>query len=343
MNKQSGALAATVYMREVVMPLPAGLPDFELTLLTNKCRIRRRCVRVLQVNIGKKCDLACHHCHVEAGPKHPDNMTGETVDRLMELLEDAPDTDTLDITGGAPELNPHFRRLSVHARNLGKTVYDRCNLTVLFEPGQEDTAEFLAEHGITIVASLPCYTPDNVEKQRGKGVFDKSIAALRKLNALGYGRPGSDLVLNLVYNPLGPHLPPPQKTLERDYREQLTKHMDIQFNELYTITNMPIKRYRHYLQRENALDDYMRLLVENFNVQAAAGVMCTDMLSVGFDGQLYDCDFNQMLDIPLNGRPRTLWDIKSLADIPSGIAFDNHCYGCTAGAGSSCGGALLKE
>lgn len=325
------------------MQLPASLPGFEQTLLAQKCRIKRRGVRVLQVNIGKKCDLACHHCHVEAGPKHPDNMTGETVDRLIELLDGAHDTDTLDITGGAPELNPHFRRLSAYARGLGKTVYDRCNLTVLFEPGQEDTAEFLAEQGITVIASLPCYTPANVEKQRGKGVFNKSIAALHKLNALGYGRPGSGLVLNLVYNPLGPHLPPPQEVLERDYRKELTEHMGIQFNEMYTITNMPIKRYLYYLQRENALDDYMRLLVENFNIEATAGVMCTEMLSVGFDGQLYDCDFNQMLDIPLNNRPRTIWDIQSLADIPAGIAFDDHCYGCTAGAGSSCGGALVKE
>lgn len=342
MSKNSAAQAA-IQIREVLMPLPGGLPDFEDTLIARKARIRRRKTRVLQVNIGKKCDLACHHCHVEAGPKHPDNMTAETVDRIMELLNDAPQTEVLDITGGAPELNPNFRRLAAHARALGKTVYDRSNLTVFFQPGQEDTPEFLAEHGITVIASLPCYTPANVEKQRGKGVFDKSIDALHKLNSLGYGKPDSGLELNLVYNPVGPHLPPPQAQLEEDYRAQLTEHLGITFNSLFTITNMPIKRYRHFLQREKALDDYLQLLVENFNVHAAEGVMCSEMLSVGFDGQLYDCDFNQMLEIPLAGRRRTLWDIKSLEDIPAGIAFDNHCYGCTAGAGSSCGGALLKE
>lgn len=341
MGKQSAC--AAIYMREVLMPLPAGLPDFEDTLIRRRARISRRRVRVLQVNIGKKCDLACHHCHVEAGPKHPDNMNGETIDRIMALLSDSPDTETLDITGGAPELNPHFRRLAAFARRLGKTVYDRSNLTVLFEPGQEDTPEFLASHGVTVVASLPCYTPDNVEKQRGKGVFAKSICGLQRLNALGYGRPDSGLVLNLVYNPVGPHLPPSQAFLEEEYRAQLAADFSIQFNSLFTITNMPIKRYRRFLQRENALDDYMRLLVDNFNVRAAEGVMCADMLSVGFDGKLYDCDFNQMLDIPLNGRPRTLWEINSLSDVPPGIAFDNHCYGCTAGAGSSCGGALLAE
>ena len=336
----NGAAAPVFYMRKTAFPLPAELPDFEEMLLRQKARIRRRKVRVLQINIGKKCDLACHHCHVEAGPKNPDNMTAETASRVMALLETAPDVEILDITGGAPELNPNFRRVAARARALGKTVYDRCNLTVFFEPGQEDTPEFLAENGITVIASLPCYTPENVEKQRGKGVFDKSIKALQKLNALGYGKPGG-LVLNLVYNPLGPHLPPPQAKLEADYRARLSEHLGIEFNSLYTITNMPIKRYRRFLERENALEDYMRLLVENFNAGAAEGVMCADMLSVGFDGQLYDCDFNQMLDMPLAGKPRTLWDVDSLNDIPAGIAFDNHCYGCTAGAGSSCGGALV--
>ena len=333
----------TVYMRQTIMPLPPSLDDFEDTLIKNKTRIRRHGVRVLQINIGKKCDLACHHCHVEAGPKNPDNMTSDTVDKIMELLATAPAVEVLDITGGAPELNPNFRRLAAYARSLGKTVYDRCNLTVLFEPGQEDTAEFLAENGITIIASLPCYTPENVEKQRGKGVFGKSIKALEKLNALGYGMPDSDLELNLVYNPIEPHLPPPQAKLESDYKQQLDEHFGIYFNALYTMTNMPIKRYRRYLEQEKALDDYMRLLVENFNIHAAAGVMCSDMLSVGFDGQLYDCDFNQMLEIPLAGKRRTLWDIDSLSDIPAGIAFDNHCYGCTAGTGSSCGGALTQN
>ncbi|MGI9307291.1 MAG: arsenosugar biosynthesis radical SAM (seleno)protein ArsS [Gammaproteobacteria bacterium] len=340
MPKQSNAVHAAVYMRKTAMPLADGLPDFEETLLRHHARIRRRNVRVLQINIGKKCDLACHHCHVEAGPKNPDNMNGETVDRVAELLADSPETEVLDITGGAPELNPHFRRLAKAARALGKTVYDRCNLTVFFEPGQEDTPEFLAEHGITVVASLPCYTPENVEQQRGKGVFGKSIKGLQKLNELGYGT-GGGLVLNLVYNPAGAHLPPPQAQLEREYRARLAEDFNIQFDALYTITNMPIKRYLHFLRREGQLENYMQLLVDNFNPRAAESVMCADMLSVGFDGRIYDCDFNQMMDIPLPGRAQTIWEINSLADIPAGIAFDNHCYGCTAGAGSSCGGALL--
>ncbi|MGI9338379.1 MAG: arsenosugar biosynthesis radical SAM (seleno)protein ArsS [Gammaproteobacteria bacterium] len=319
--------------------LPKGLPGFDDSLRKHKTPLIRRRVEVLQINIGKKCDLACHHCHVEAGPKRTENMNAATIDRVIELLSDAPEVGILDITGGAPELNPHFRRLVSSARRMGKTVYDRSNLTVFYENGQEDTPEFLASEGAVIIASLPCYTPDNVEKQRGKGVFDKSIAALQKLNSLGYGKPGG-LVLNLVYNPVGASLPPPQAQLQADYRRELHKHLGIEFTELYTITNMPIKRYLHYLRREKQLDAYLRLLVENFNAEVTHNVMCCNMLSVGWDGKLYDCDFNQMLDIPLNNAPATLWDISSFADIPRGIATDNHCYGCTAGAGSSCGGAL---
>lgn len=324
-----------------LLPMPDGCASFAETLMAHGAQIRRRKVRVLQVNIGKKCDLACSHCHVEAGPKRTENMTADTVERLLELAEDAPEVETVDITGGAPELNPNFRRFARESRRLGKTVYDRCNLTVFFEPGQEDTPEFLAENGITVIASLPCYSPENVDQQRGRGVFDKSIAALQRLNGLGYGKDGSGLELNLVYNPVGEHLPPPQKALEADYRSRLRDHMEVEFNNLFTITNMPIKRYAHYLRREGKLDDYMRLLLENFNAAAADGVMCADMVSVGWDGQLYDCDFNQMLEIPLNGRARTVWDIAALTDIPRGVALDNHCYGCTAGAGSSCGGALV--
>lgn len=324
------------------LPLPWQLPSFEEKLLAEKTRIRRRQVRVLQVNIGKKCDLACHHCHVEAGPKRTENMEQAMAERVLEVLAASPSVEVLDITGGAPELNPHFRMLAREARKMGKTVYDRCNLTVFYQPGQEDTPQFLAENGIVVIASLPCYSPENVDKQRGKGVFEKSIRALSTLNALGYGKPNGDLVLNLVYNPVGAHLPPPQIRLEADYRERLQKYLGITFNQLFTITNMPIKRYVHYLRREGELDNYMQLLVDNFNAQAAAGVMCTEMLSVGWDGQLYDCDFNQMMEIPLNWRPRTLWDIASTDDIGAGIAFDNHCYGCTAGAGSSCGGALVN-
>ena len=324
------------------LSLARGL-SFTDTLRRRKVAIRRGKIRVLQINIGKKCDLACHHCHVEAGPKRTENMEEATIARVLQLLEASPDIEILDITGGAPELNPHFRSLAQAARAMGKTVYDRCNLTVFYQPGQQDTPQFLADNGIVVIASLPCYSPENVDEQRGKGVFDKSIQALQTLNSLGYGKPGSDLVLNLVYNPVGAHLPPPTAPLEADYRQRLHDHLGITFNNLFTITNMPIKRYLHYLQRENMLENYMQLLVENFNPQAAAAVMCTEMLSVSWDGKLYDCDFNQMLEIPLNHKPRTLWDITSTADIPAGIAFDNHCYGCTAGAGSSCGGALVEE
>lgn len=328
---------------ETLLPIPAHLPSFGDKLLEERARIRRRVVRVLQINIGKRCDLACHHCHVEAGPKRTENMTRETVTRVLEVLAASPAVEVLDITGGAPELNPNFRYLVTEARALGKTVYDRCNLTVFYQPEQEETPQFLADNGVVVVASLPCYSPENVDSQRGKGVFDKSIRALKTLNELGYGRAGGGLILNLVYNPVGAHLPPAQAGLEAEYRERLREYLGIEFNQLFTITNMPIKRYVHYLRREGEFDGYMQLLVDNFNAQAAAGVMCSEMLSVGWDGQLYDCDFNQMLEIPLNWKARTLWDIAAADEAPAGIAFDNHCYGCTAGAGSSCGGALLEE
>lgn len=335
----AAAIAPIVVHSLPRLQLPEGLPDFDSSLRAHKTPLMRRGVEVMQINIGKKCDLACHHCHVEAGPKRTENMTAQTIDRVIELLQNAPEVEIVDITGGAPELNANFRRLVSAARAMGKTVYDRSNLTVFFEPGQEDTPEFLAREGAVIIASLPCYTPENVDKQRGDGVFEKSVAALQRLNKLGYGKPGG-LVLNLVYNPVGASLPPPQAKLEDDYRRELRKHLGIEFTALFTITNMPIKRYLHYLRRENQLEDYLRLLVENFNAQVTRNVMCGNMLSVGWDGKLYDCDFNQMLEIPLNNAPQTLWDIDSLADIPRGIATDNHCYGCTAGAGSSCGGAL---
>ena len=328
---------------ESVLPLADEQMDFADAILRHKLRIRRDKIKTLQVNIGRKCDLACSHCHVEAGPKRTENMTGRTVDRLIELLADAEHADTVDITGGAPELNPHFRRFAAEARRLGKTVLDRCNLTVFFQPGQSDTPEFLAEHGIQVIASLPCYSPENVDKQRGRGVFGKSMKALKRLNKLGFGMPNSDLILNLVYNPVGEHLPPPQAQLESDYKIRLREHLGVEFNSLYTITNMPIRRYVHYLRRENKLDEYMQLLIDNFNAKAALGVMCTELVSISWDGKIYDCDFNQMLEIPINYSPKTIWQIDSLDSLPRGIAFDNHCYGCTAGAGSSCGGALLEE
>ncbi len=314
--------------------------EFALRLQQENLYLKRKEITTLQVNIGKLCNQACHHCHVEAGPKHPDNMVLSTVERLLDLLRAAPEVQLVDITGGAPEMNPHFRYFVTEIRKMGRDVIDRCNLTVLYEPGQEDTAEFLAEQGVQIVASLPCYTKENVEEQRGRFVFDKSIQGLRLLNSLGYGQAGSGLQLSLVYNPNGHFLPPGQAELEADYKARLREDFGIEFNQLFTITNMPIKRYLHSLEREGELDNYMQLLLDNFNVSAAMGVMCTNLVSVGFDGSIYDCDFNQMLEMPVSGAARNVMDIEHLNDITHRIEIANHCFGCTAGAGSSCGGSL---
>jgi len=322
-----------------VLAAPARMP-FVRTLRAHGLQLPRTPLEILQVNLGKLCDLACQHCHVEAGPKRTEIMQARTVARILELLAAAPSVHTMDLTGGAPEMNPHFRTLVREARALGKTVIDRCNLTVLFLPGQEDTAEFLAGQGVKVVASLPCYRKQNVEKQRGRHVFDPSIRALRTLNALGYGRADSGLELDLVYNPLGASLPPAQAQLEAVYRRELGEHFGIVFNRLFTITNMPIKRFLHLLEREGRYERYMQTLLDAFNPAAAAGVMCRNLLSVSWDGQLHDCDFNQALELPLGGRRRDLWEIAALSEVErESIAFADHCYGCTAGAGSSCGGA----
>ncbi len=315
--------------------------SFAQALRAHGLGLPRTRLEILQVNVGKLCDLACEHCHVEAGPKRAEVMQAATVERILGLLNDAPGVHSVDITGGAPEMNPHFRRLVRGARALGKQVIDRCNLTILLRPGQEDTAAFLAEHGVNVIASLPCYTRANVEQQRGRHVFAPCIRALQQLNDLGYGRPGSGLELDLVYNPIGPSLPPPQADLEADYRRELGERFGLAFNRLFTITNMPIKRFLHRLERDGRLDEYLQTLIDAFNPQAALNVMCRNLLSVGWDGRLYDCDINQALEIPQGGRRRTLWDVDRLADMERDpIAFADHCYGCTAGAGSSCGGAL---
>ncbi len=303
--------------------------------------LRRRRVTTLQVNVGNLCDLACHHCHVEAGPNRTENMTVRTAERVLELVVANPSIMLVDLTGGAPELNPNFRFLVRGARSLGRDVIDRCNLTVLFLPGQEDLAEFLAEHDVAVVASLPCYTKETVEKQRGRGVFGKSIEGLKLLNRLGYGQPGSPLKLDLVYNPLGAFLPPPQAELEERYRKELAELFGIEFHRLFTITNMPIKRFAHDLARQGKEEEYLSLLVNHFNPRTVSGLMCRDLVSVAWDGALHDCDFNQMLEIPLGGRPRTIWDLDHLRTLEGApIATGAHCFGCTAGAGSSCGGAL---
>ena len=316
-------------------------PDFEGTLQQNGLEpLRRGAVTTLQINVGKLCNQACHHCHVEAGPKRTEIMQADVADRILGLLSRTPSIRTVDITGGAPELNENFSRFVLLARSLGRHVIDRCNLTVLFEPGQEDLAEFLAGNKVEIVASLPCYTAENVDQQRGRGVFEKSIAALRQLNALGYGQEDSPLQLNLVYNPLGASLPPVQEKLEADYKKQLREKFGLEFNRLFTITNMPISRFADFLARTGKLQSYMGLLVNHFNPGTVEDLMCRSMVSVGWDGQIYDCDFNQMMEINAPGK-KTVWDVASFdAFAGARIATAGHCYGCTAGSGSSCGGSL---
>jgi radical SAM/Cys-rich protein len=316
--------------------------DFARTLAgRGLAPLRRAVATTLQVNVGRRCDLACHHCHVEAGPKRTEAMAPETAERVLELLARSPGVGTLDLTGGAPELHAVFRPLVRGARALGRRVIDRCNLTVLELPGQEDTADFLAEHAVRIVASLPCYGAENVDRQRGRGVFARSIAVLRRLCALGYGRPGSGLELDLAYNPQGPSLPPPQAELEARYRTELRERFGVEFGRLLVLTNMPIKRFAHALEREGRAAEYMGLLVNHFNPATVPGLMCRNTVSVGFDGALHDCDFDQMLGLPLGGRARSVHDVGSLDELAGEeIATGTHCFGCTAGAGSSCGGAL---
>ena len=302
--------------------------------------LARRPLSTLQINLGKLCNQACHHCHVEAGPRRTEIMSWSVMEQILNLLADAPTIGTVDLTGGAPEMNPNFRPFVQAIAEMGKEIIDRCNLTVLFEPGQEDTATFLSEQGVQIVASMPCYSKDNVDNQRGRGVFDKSIQALRRLNELGYGQLDSGLELNLVYNPGGPFLPPQQSVLEADYKRELRQLFGIEFNQLYVMTNMPVSRFLWDLQKEGLEQEYMELLVESFNPQAAESIMCRDLLSVGWDGRLHDCDFNQMLNLPAAGVYRTVFDLSSLAEIVDHpILFGNHCYGCTAGSGSRCAGS----
>jgi radical SAM/Cys-rich protein len=294
----------------------------------------------LQVNLGRLCNQACSHCHVDAGPKRTEIMTRATMVKILNWAKRSRVTQA-DITGGAPELNPNFRWFVDNMLALGASVTSRCNLTVLLEPGQEDLAQWYAQRGIRLVCSLPCYSRINVEAQRGLGVFDKSISALIKLNALGYGH-DDRLILDLVYNPGDAFLPPPQAQLEADYRQRLGEDFGIEFTRLLTLANLPINRFAHHLERTGQLEDYMRLLEENFNPSTVPGLMCRHLISVDWLGRVYDCDFNQMLDLPLSGKsPRYLWDLQSDSLDETPIAVGAHCFGCTAGAGSSCGGALV--
>jgi len=304
--------------------------------------LHRGRLETVQANLGYVCNQTCLHCHVNAGPKRTETMSGETIEQLLAYLE-ASGAANLDLTGGAPELNAHFRPLVARARAMGVRVIDRCNLTILSEPGQEDLADFLAAQRVEIVASLPCYTEELVDRQRGKGVYEKSVEGIRRLNALGYGREGSGLVLNLVYNPQGPSLPPAQAKLEADYKRILGEAFGIVFNGLYTLANMPIQRFGSTLVTKGQFNDYMALLRGAHRDENLAGVMCRTLVSVDWRGYLYDCDFNQMLDLPLpaTGKARPhLRDVtgRDLAGNP--IVVRDHCYGCTAGQGSSCGGAL---
>ncbi len=304
--------------------------------------IRRERLETLQVNLGYKCNQTCVHCHVNAGPTRTEEMDRETMRTVLRYLE-ASGVGTLDITGGAPELNPHFRELVERARALGAHVIDRCNLTVLEEAGQDGLADFLAARGVEIVASLPCYTEELVDRQRGKGVYESSIRVLQRLNELGYGAEGSGLALNLVYNPQGPSLPPDQGKLEADYKRVLGERFGIRFNRLYTLANMPIARFGSTLVSKGQFNAYMKLLRESFREENLSAVMCRALISVDWQGYVYDCDFNQMLGLPLRiaGRPRVkLADLigRDLAGNP--IVVRDHCFGCTAGQGSSCGGAL---
>ena len=298
----------------------------------------------LQVNVGYRCNQSCVHCHVGASPQRTEEMAGETVDLVLAVLERRRIA-TLDITGGAPELNRHFRRLVGAARDLGVRVMDRCNLTILEVAGQEDLAGFLAAQQVEIVASLPCYLEDNVDRQRGKGVFEGSIRGLRRLNALGYGREATGLILNLVYNPQGPSLPPPQEALEADYRRELGSKFGVEFNHLFTLANMPIQRFGSTLVSKGEFDRYMSLLRQAHRDDNLDGVMCRGLVSVDWRGYLYDCDFNQMLDLPLTwpaGARGRLEDLLTEDLDHNPIRVAGHCYGCTAGQGSSCGGALKE-
>jgi radical SAM/Cys-rich protein len=304
--------------------------------------IRRR-LDTLQVNVGYRCNQSCVHCHVNAGPSRTEEMSGEIVDLVLATL-DRRRIGTLDITGGAPELNPHFRRLVIAARDMGVHVMDRCNLTILDDRGQEDLAEFLAGQQVEIVASMPCYLQDNVDQQRGKGVFDGSIRSLKTLNALGYGHEGSGLALHLVYNPQGPALPPPQAALEADYKRILGEDYGIVFNNLYTLANMPIQRFGAILIAKGEFDRYLALLHGAYREENLDGVMCRNLVSVDWRGYLYDCDFNQMLDLPIGGpqNRQHLSDLLHMDIAGRPIQVAGHCFGCTAGQGSSCGGALKE-
>ena len=319
------------------------MQSFAERLQLNGDGLRRRAVDVLQVNLGRYCNLACIHCHVESGPTRTEMMSRETVEAVLHFLAGT-EIPTLDITGGAPELHRDFDYLVESARKINRHVMDRCNLTVIFEPGKDYLPEFFKCHQIELVCSLPCYSSENVDKQRGKGTFDASIRALQIFNQFGYGQSESGLILNLVYNPVGPHLPPPQETLEQDYKQILGEQFGIVFNHLFCLSNMPITRYATHLKLRGEYGRYVELLESNFNAATLDQVMCRDLISIGWDGSVYDCDFNQMLNLPMRDSDGNALVVSSLSIeqvLNRSITVGDHCYACTAGAGSSCGGALV--
>lgn len=330
--------------------MAGGMIHMELSVLQTKTFLqtlkehgmneKRNQIELLQLNITKKCNQSCIHCHVNAGPARTEEMSLLTINHILDLLKGKHRIKTVDITGGAPELNTNFKYLVKRLSQLKLNIIDRCNLTVLLEKDQEDTAKFLADNNVTIIASLPCYTEKNVDFQRGNHIFTKSIRVLKHLNTLGYGKEGSGLILNLVYNPLGAYLPGDQKKLEADYKKVLKEKYGIAFNHLYTITNMPINRFTDMLKQEGKYEDYCNLLYASFNEKAADKIMCRKQISIGWDGKLYDCDFNQAMQIPISSEKNSIWDIEDFAEISNTITYKSYCYGCTAGSGSSCQGEL---
>lgn len=314
----------------------------ERLIKTNFPGLKRGDLDTLQVNLGYTCNQSCKHCHVNAGPNRTETMALEHINDILSFIQNNP-VKKLDLTGGAPELNKHFRYLVTQARALNVTVIDRCNLTILNEDGQQGLAEFLAENQVEVVASLPCYSKINVDQQRGKGVFEQSITGLKQLNALGYGKPDSELILNLMYNPIGAFLPPAQHSLEQEYKQKLFDDFEIEFSHLYTLTNMPIMRFGSTLVSKGEFDNYMDLLKSSHSDDNLQTVMCKNLISIDWQGFIYDCDFNQMLDMPTSCSTKQKTHISELVTdslLNSPIQIGDHCYGCTAGSGSSCGGAL---
>ncbi|MFB3111645.1 MAG: arsenosugar biosynthesis radical SAM (seleno)protein ArsS [Gemmatimonadales bacterium] len=342
LQKQHAPLASGAEQQATLATVPLARSFKEALAQSSLYPLRATGVDILQINVGKKCNQTCRHCHVDAGPDRTEMMPREVMEKCLEVLATT-DIPTVDITGGAPELHPDFRELVARSRAIGKHVMDRCNLTILLLPNYSKLPEFFAEHQVEVICSLPHYRAKQTDSQRGDGVFDESIEALGRLNAVGYGKPGSGLVINLVMNPVGAFLPGNQTSLEREWKRELEHRHGIVFNNLYTITNMPISRFLEWLEESDNLEGYMSRLVNAFNPGAARGVMCRNTLSVGWDGQLYDCDFNQMLELGVAGDvPRSILDFDIAQFRHRKIVVGPHCFGCTAGAGSSCGGATVN-